>query len=110
MQVSLMSDFSQIAFVLGLKQGIILSLDKRVYLTLVFAHHNTLQHLGSNDSHLYSLLKSCNTGVESFLTQTVEYRVTTFNYTAYQYTLSKLQTAQHIIAEHIVLRVRYEYT
>lgn len=58
MQVSLMSDFSQITFVLGLKQGIILSLDKRVYLTLVFTHHNTPQHLGSNDLHFHSLLKS----------------------------------------------------
>jgi len=53
-----MSVFSQIAFVLVLKQGIILSLDKRVYLTLVFARPNTPQHLGSNDLHLYSLLKS----------------------------------------------------
>lgn len=53
-----MSDFSQIAFVLGLKKGIILSLNKRVYLTLVFTHHNTQQHLGSNDLHLYSQLKS----------------------------------------------------
>lgn len=56
--VSFMSDFSQIAFVLGLKEGIILSWDKRVYLTLVFAHHNAPQHLGSNDLHLYSLLNT----------------------------------------------------
>ena len=64
---SFMSDFSQIAFVLGLKQGIILSLDKRVYLTL--AHHNTLQHLGSNDLYCTIFSSPVKLELSQFLSQ-----------------------------------------
>lgn len=62
-----MSDFSQIAFVLGLKQGIILSLDKRVYLTLT--HHNTLQHLGSNDLYCTIFSSPVKLELSQFLSQ-----------------------------------------
>lgn len=94
-----MSDFSQIAFVLGLKEGIIPSWDKRVYLTLLFAHHNAPQHFGSNDLHLYSLLNTYEASTESILTQVVECTTAAFNCTAHQCTLSKLQNEQLIACD-----------
>lgn len=76
-------------------------------MTLVFAHHNTLQHLGSNDLHC-TIFSS---PVKLELSQSIsnwEYTIT-FNYTAHQYMLSKLQTVQHVTIKHIV-HVRYECT